>query len=71
MFLLQIVYPDGAVVRLPAGGKLELQLIDELTAAIVDRGVGFLKTEAHVEADIRDGLKSGLLAFKKQIVRVV
>ena len=35
--------------------------IDQCVAAIVSRGVGFLKTEAHVRQAVRDGLREVLL----------
>lgn len=70
--------PPHVVVRLPGGGALERELIasvtdasrakiDELTEAfvgdVIARGVGFGRTEAHVEADLRASLATyvGLL----------
>ena len=77
LFLLQIVDAEtGMVVRLPAGGVLEQDLVSALTAAlmarsvrvdeeviaacqaaIVARGVGLFRTEAHVRGDIEAGLR--------------
>ncbi len=37
VFLLQIVDKDGAVVRLPAGGKLEAKVNELLTTFICER----------------------------------
>ena len=39
LYKLQIVYPDGSVVRLAAGGPVERDLIAACEAAIVRRGV--------------------------------
>ena len=75
-FLLQIVETEtGAVVQMPAGGPLELDLVRALAqalgtrgvrldqdlvaacrAAILARGVGLFRTQAHVAADIDAGL---------------
>lgn len=74
LFLLQIVgaNPPHAVVRLPAGGKLELdfiasgaaaaaaqvaQLTDAFVGDVIARGVGLGRTEAHVEAQVRAALE--------------
>ena len=68
--MLQIVYPNGEVVRLPGGGNpprqgsLEADLIDLLTNEIVKRGVGLFRTEAHVKADIHEGAQKALQDFK-------
>lgn len=66
MFLLQIVYPNGEVVQLPAGGRLEMALVDEIVAGAKDRGIGFLKTEAQVERALREGIAQALYNFKVQ-----
>lgn len=65
MYLLQIVTPDGTVLRFHAGEHVELDLRKALRDAIVKqldlgalrdavlaRGVGLFKTEAHVAADL-------------------
>ena len=71
-FLLQIVDADAphAVVRLPAGGALERDLVEACTAAIVAKGVGVLKTEAHVREAIRSGLTEALTALKRETRQV-
>jgi hypothetical protein len=66
MFLLQIVHPDGTILRGPAGEKLELDLRVALKDAILARGVGFLKTEAHVAEDIDAGIAEAFETFKAQ-----
>lgn len=55
-FYLQIVDSDGVVVKTRAGGKHEAALIDLIVSNVMPRGVGFLKTSAHVEQDLRDGI---------------
>lgn len=64
MFLLQIVRPDGSVVQFPGGGPLEVEFIETATAAIVAKGVGVGKSEAHVADDIRAGLTETIYALK-------
>ena len=73
LFLLQIVEnaPPYAVVRFPAGGLLERDFIATCTEAIVARGVGLLKTEAHVRADIAAGITEAILSLKLQTRTVV
>ena len=80
LFLLQIVdAEDGTVIRLPAGGTLELNLVTALAtafitrsvrldrdviasaqSAIVKRGVGLFRTEAHVRTAIEEGMREVL-----------
>lgn len=71
IFFLQIAYPDGRVVQLPAGGALERDLIDVCTRAIVKRGVGVFKTEAQVTQAIRDGITEAILDLKRESVQAV
>lgn len=63
-FLLQIVRPNGTVIRLPAGGKLETDLIALCVQFITARGVGVFRTTTHVAADIRQGMAEALMAYK-------
>lgn len=57
---------DGVVARIPGGGSLEAGLIKLLTDHIMAKGVGFLRTEKHVERDIRDGIAEAILELKTQ-----
>lgn len=68
LFLLQIVESQGnkVVAQVPGGGALEAELIDICTRAIVVRGVGLFRTEAHVEQDIRDGIAAAITGLKDQ-----
>ena len=69
MFKLQIAFPDGRVVQFPAGGPIEAELVELIVSEVIKGGVGF-KTTAHVEADIRDGVKTALYKFKENILSV-
>src|SRR3990167_6777378 len=64
IYRLQIADLNGHVVVLPAGGRLERDFIRECSAAIVRRGVGVWKTEAHVRADIEAGLTEVIRELK-------
>ena len=68
MFLLQIVYPDGTVVRFPAGGSLESNLIASCVSHIQMRPTGLLRTEAQVATAITAGITDALMALKLQTV---
>ena len=68
MFLISIIKTDGTRVRLRPGGRGEREFISTATAAILAKGVGFLKTEAHVKAAIEQGLTETLLALKSEVV---
>lgn len=63
-YFLQIVDANGVVVRTRCGGKHEAALIDLFVANILPRGVGVLKTSAHVEQDIRDGITAAISGLK-------
>lgn len=64
---LQIAWPDGSVVRLPAGERVEQELHALIKEAILKRGVGFFRSEAHVAQDIEDGIFDALETFKASI----
>ena len=67
-FLLQIVDADAphAVVRLPGGGPLEIELITACWTAVKAKGVGFAKSEAQVERAFMDGMTEAIRALKWQ-----
>ncbi len=73
LFLLQIVHTaePHKVVRLPAGGALERDLIADCTKAIVKRGVGVFRTEAHVMQAIADGITEAINSLKQASVPAV
>lgn len=70
LFLLQIVDRQGAVVRLPGGGRLERDLVDACTRVIVSKGVGVFRTEAHVREAIREGMTEAIRALKRETAAV-
>ena len=71
LFLLQIVKPNGDVVRLPAGGALEIDLIEAVAAAVSAKSVGVGRTRAHVAAAVREAMTETLAGLKRQTVAVV
>lgn len=68
LFLLQISDRNGVVVRFAAGGHVERDFIAICTAAIVKRGVGFLKTEAVVKQAIEDGITQAIRDLKMETI---
>lgn len=71
MFLLQIVDRDGVVLTFPGGERVEADLKAALTSAILRKGVGFWRTERHVEADIRAAIDEVVFALKSQTLPFV
>ena len=72
LFLLQIVRAEtGEVVRFPGGGPLERDLIDACTEAIVSRGVGMWRTEAHVREAIAAGMTEAIMSLKRDTRQVI
>jgi len=73
---IQIVYPNGDVVRFPGGGNpprqqtLEADLIEMITKEIVKLGVGLFRSSKHVEADVREGTRKALQDFKDLTAQV-
>ena len=73
LFLLQIVKASAPheVVRLPGGGPLERDLIAACTEAVVKRGVGLFRSEAHVTRAIAAGITEAIMALKQDTTKVV
>lgn len=67
MFKLQIVLPDGTPIRFSAGERVEMDLRATIKDAILKRGVGVFRTEAHVAQDIEDGIADALETFKATV----
>jgi hypothetical protein len=65
VFLLQLVDRDGTVARYRAGGRAELDFIETCVSAIMAKGVGFGRTAAHVERDVRTGITEAIRTLKK------
>lgn len=70
-FKLQIVYPDGKALPFTAGSSFECNLIASCKAAILKRGVGFLRTEATVAQAIDEGMQEAILALKRNARRAI
>lgn len=67
-FLLQIVdKTSGKVVQFEPGKSVEIDLVEDCVKRILTKGVGLLKTEAHVEQDIRDGISEAIKNLKAKI----
>ena len=68
LYLLQIVDAAAphAVVRIPAGGLLERDLVHVCTEAIVSKGVGFFRTEAQVRRAIEQGITDAIRDLKRE-----
>lgn len=64
MFKLQIVNAEGVIARFPGGGELEREFVNACVTAILAKGVGLMRTEAHVAEDIRTGITDTILALK-------
>lgn len=75
-FLLQIVENDAEtnrqfpIARLRAGGPLERDLIESITAAIVAKGIGVFKTKAQVTTAIREGITETITALKQKTIPI-
>lgn len=71
VYLLQIVDAEHPhqVVQMPGGGKLEREFVNACATAIVAKGVGLGRTEAHVERDVRDGIAEVIRDLKWETVR--
>jgi hypothetical protein len=69
LFALQLVYPDGTPLTFEAGSRFERDFVQSIVDAIMAKGVGFFKTEAHVRADIEAGIKEAIWDLKAETVR--
>lgn len=66
IFRLQIVDERDQVVVSPfAAGRLEIDLIEACVTAILAKGVGLARTQAHVAQDIRDGMREAIQTLKE------
>jgi hypothetical protein len=67
-FRLAIVRADGQRVLLMPGGRAEHDLIQACADAILAKGVGVFRTEAHVRRAIEQGMHEALLAIKSDVL---
>lgn len=65
VFKLQLVDLQGRKVTFLAGGPAERDLIHACTEAIVEKGVGFLKTEKQVRQAIEAGITEVIHGLKQ------
>lgn len=68
IFRISIVRDDEEPVLLHPGAKGERDLVDAITRQVVDKGVGFFRTEAHVRQAIVDGVSEILHALKSEVI---
>lgn len=67
-FLIQVVHRDtGDVVSWAPGLEIEKQFETELIARVQRKGVGILRTSAHVAEDLRTALRELLFDLKSQV----
>ena len=67
-FLIQVVHKEtGNVVSWAPGLEVEKHLVTELLDRVKAKGVGVMRTEAHVLADVRLALEELLYDLKAQI----
>ncbi len=66
VFKLQIVYVDGTAIPFHAGSSFERDLVQVCKRAILAKGVGLWKTEAHVAKDIEDGIAEAIRELKRE-----
>lgn len=67
-FLLTITDTiTGDRAALNPGGRGERDLIEDVVDATLERGVGFLKTEAQVEAALRAALHEVIGGLKREV----
>lgn len=71
VFRLKLVYADGSELLFDGGGVFERDLISACQEAVIRRGVGFGRTEAHVAQDIKDGITEAIMSLKRESLRVI
>lgn len=67
-YLVCIVRVDGRAVHLRPGGSRELDLVQAVADAAVEKGVGLLRTEAQVRARIVEAMTDVLHGLKSEVV---
>lgn len=70
LYLIRVVERDSGetvVSSWTPGSVVEKDLIEELVQRVRDKGVGVLRTEAHVIEDVRSALRELLLDLKKRV----
>lgn len=59
--------PSNTFVEWAPGRAVEMNIVDELCSRVKAKGVGALRTEAHVIADVRLAMTELLYDLKKQV----
>jgi hypothetical protein len=54
-------------VQYEPGRAVETDFVQDCVDRILAKGVGFMRTEAHVEQDIRDGIAEAIFALKSKV----
>ena len=62
--MLQLVYPDGEVVRFPAGGPVEVKLLELLEAALRRQELGYFISNEDTRDTVLAAVKKTLYDFK-------
>jgi hypothetical protein len=65
-----MVYESGEVCVFPAGGPIEMDLVESIVKEVLANGVRF-KTQAHIEKDVRAGIQKAMWDFKKKSLELV
>lgn len=65
--LLQIVYPNGEVFRMPAGGPLEMELENTLAAKLLEKDIGRMRSKAQVVEAFREAFQEVMYEFKDRV----
>lgn len=71
VYLLQIVNPQGVVVRFPGGGPMEKDIVEACVKKIAAKYVGLLKTQKQVEARVREAVAEAIYELKAETIKVV
>ena len=66
-----MVYPDGEVVRFPAGGPVEADLMALVDAELAKTSLGFWITQPTTQKAALAAVAAALYAFKAQSLNVV
>lgn len=67
-FIIQVVEKDGQrVVEWAPGLAVERQLVTDLCNRVAAKGVGVLRTTAHVVEDVRTSLEELLFELKSDV----
>lgn len=58
---------SGKVVEFEPGLSVEVNFIDDCVTRVIAKGVGFGRTQAHVEKDIRAAIEEVIHALKVKV----